>query len=264
MRRLIAPLLVLSIASPAFAWGPQGHRVITRVAMERLSPAAKDAIRELLDPGDTLVDVCDWADHEGHDAVPGSASWHYVNVPITEAKYQDRHSPKSGSVVTKIVHFRKVLADKSQPRRERRRALLFLVHFVEDVHQPLHVGDDHDRGGNATQVQFDGRGTNLHSMWDSGLLRHLGGNDRRWFDRVEALLTPDHVKQWSSPKVEDWADESLSAAKKAYEWPVGSRAPIRTGATLGDDYARRMEPILVEQMARGGVRLANELNGIFK
>jgi hypothetical protein len=264
MRRLIAALLVVSISSPVLAWGPQGHKIITRVATARLTPAASKAVRELLNPGDTLVDICDWADHDGHDVVPGSASWHYVNVPIGDSKYEDRHSPRSGSVVTKIGHYRKVLSDKSASRRDRQLALLFLVHFVEDIHQPLHVGDNHDRGGNDTQIQFDGRGTNLHALWDSGLIRHIDRNENHWTERIDALLTPAHVKEWSSLKVEDWANESLSAAKRAYDWPVGSKTPIHRGASLDDDYARHVEPILLEQMAKGSVRLADELNAIFK
>ena len=260
---LVAIVLFASVARPAIAWGPQGHRVITRIAMDRLSPHAAAEVKLLLKDGDTLIDVCDWADHDGHTAVPGSASWHYVNVPITAAHYDAKFCPDSGCVVSKINHYREVLADKKAPHKERARALLFLVHFVEDVHQPLHVGDNRDRGGNNAQVQFAGRGTNMHAVWDSGLLHHLGGNDEAWVKRVEPLLTPENVKAWSSPKVEDWADESLQAAKKAYHWPEGAKEPLARGATLGDDYAKMAEPILKERLAKAGVRLANELNAIF-
>lgn len=260
---LFAIVLLIAVASPAQGWGPQAHKVITRVAMDRLTPHAAAEIKGLLLDGDTLIDICTWADHEGHDAVPSSAPWHYVNVPITAAHYDAKFCPDSGCVVSKIKHYRSVLADKKATKQERSRALLFLVHFVEDVHQPLHVGDNRDKGGNFTQIQFDGRGTNLHALWDSGLLRNLGGSDQAWVKRVEALLTPENVKAWSSSKVEDWADESLQAAKKAYHWPEGAKAPIATGTTLGNDYARMAEPILKERMARAGVRLANELNAIF-
>jgi nuclease S1 len=267
MRRRVKTLFAIAllglVASPAQAWGPVGHRVITRIAMHRLSPHAAAEIKALLKEGDTLVDVCDWADHDGHDAVPGSAPWHYVNVPISAEHYDNKFCPDSGCVVSKVKHYRGVLADKKAPKNERARALLFLVHFVEDVHQPLHVGDNRDRGGNFAQVQFEGRGTNLHALWDSGLLHNLGGSDAAWVKRIEPLLTPDNVKAWSSAKVEDWADESLQAAKKAYHWPAGAKAPLATGATLGDDYAKMAEPILKDRMARAGVRLANELNAIF-
>lgn len=264
MRPWIAIVMSLVLSSPAWAWGPQGHRVISRVAMARLTPKAAAAIRDLLRPGDTLVDICNWADHDGHDVVPGSAPWHYVNVPIGASGYDEKYCGSKGCVVSKIKEYRRVLADKTVSKEKRQVALLFLVHFVEDVHQPLHVGDNGDRGGNDTQVQFDGRGSNLHRVWDSGVMGQIGGNDKTWVDRITPLLTPENVEAWSSDKVEDWANESHKAARLAYAWPAGSKLPIRTGATLGPDYARYADPIVRERLARAGVRLANELNAIFR
>lgn len=264
LRRLIAIAAVVGLCAPAQAWGPQGHRLITRIATARLTPRASAAIRELLNPGDTLVDICNWADHEGHDVVPESAPWHYVNVPLSAPRYDPKYCSNRGCVVSRIAHYRKVLADKKTPRKERQVALLFLVHFIEDVHQPLHVGDNRDHGGNDTQIQFEGRGTNLHRVWDSDVIHAVGGNDNIWMQRLTPLLTPEHVKAWSAGSVDEWATESLQAAKKAYAWPAGSRTPLPTGSTLGRDYVAMAEPIVKEQIARAGVRLANELNEIFK
>jgi hypothetical protein len=261
---VLAAVLVGLACPPAYGWGAHAHRIATRVAQDRLSPAAKAAVRELLHEGDTLASVANWADHEGHDAVPGSAPWHYVNVPISERRYDDRFCPESGCVVSKIRHFRKVLADRRAPLRERRRALLFLVHFVEDVHQPLHVGDDRDRGGNLTQVQFLGEGTNLHRLWDTDLIDYAGTNENAWVEQVERLITPEKVAEWSRGAVEVWASEGLEAARRAYQAPDGSGRVIRSGAILGEDYARLALPIARERLARAGVRLANELNAIFR
>jgi len=265
---------VLALGSSAFAWGPQGHRVIARAAYDRLTPEAKAAIRELLLEGDTMASVADWADHDGYEAVPGSGPWHYVNVPIDEKEYQARFGGAKGAgVVEKIKHFRNVLADRSEPKRERQRALLFLIHFVADLHQPLHVGDNHDHGGNDTQIQFFGRGTNLHRVWDSDLLHHIGGDDRAWTERVERLITPRTVAAWSGNNVDAWATETLQVAKLAYHNPeakgeliprLATAGPIPTGTTLGEGYVRMADPILREQMARASVRLANELNAILR
>ncbi len=261
--RSAAILTALAVATPAFAWGPQGHRVIAKVAEDRLSPAAKAAVRDLLHDGDTLADVANWADHEGHDAVPASASWHFINVPIATRTFEGREVRGDGNVIVKIKQYRKVLDDKTKPKAERSRALLFLGHFVADVHQPMHVGDNNDRGGNLTQVQFFGEGTNLHRVWDSDLIRHIGGNDRAWVDRVERAITPAAVKAWSGKAVDDWADESLQAAKLAYRATEGAPKAVPSGVVLGPDYLKRTEPILLEQMARASVRLADELNAIF-
>ena len=264
--RAIALLMALAVVStpPAFAWGPQGHRVIARVAEERLTPAARAAIKELLLPPDTLPDIAGWADHEGHDVVPGSAKWHFINVPIGDAKFDPRLIRDDNNVVVKIKQFRKVLADRSKPKQERQRALLFLVHFVSDIHQPLHVGDNNDHGGNDTQVQFFNEGTNLHKLWDSDLIHRIGGNDRAWTDRVGREITPETIKEWSKGSVDDWADETLQVAKLAYRPLDDAPKVIPRGVKLGEAYVQRAEPILKEQMARASVRLANELNAIFK
>jgi hypothetical protein len=256
-------VLVLALASEAHAWGARAHRIATRVAEGRLTPQARAAVRELLHPGDTLVELSTWADHEGHDAVPGSAAWHYVNVPISATRYDPRFCPAGTCVVAKIKHFRSVLADARAPRRERQRALLFLVHLVEDVHQPLHVGDNEDRGGNVTQIQFLGAGTNLHRMWDTDLIDAVSRNESAWVERIVPLLTPENIAAWSSGDAEQWATESLLDARKAYFYPAGARRAIPSGTRLGDDYVAFARPTLEERLAQAGVRLASELNALF-
>jgi nuclease S1 len=256
---------MLAVAwTSAFAWGPQGHRVIARVAEGRLSPTAKAAIGELLIPPDTLPDVADWADREGHDAVPGSARWHFINVPIGDARFDPRLIRDDNNVVVKIKQYRRVLSDRSRPKKERQRALLFFVHFVSDIHQPLHVGDHDDHGGNDTQIRFFDEGTNLHRLWDSDLIHRIGGDDRAWATRVERDITPEAIKEWSKGSVDDWADESLQVAKLAYRPLDDAPKIIPRGYKLGESYLVRAEPILKKQMARASVRLANELNAIFK
>jgi nuclease S1 len=264
--RAIALLTALAVASTpsAFAWGPQGHRVIARVAEERLTPAAKFAIKQLLEPGDNLPELADWADHDGHIKVPGSAKWHFINVPIRDAHFNPKLIEDDDNVVVKIKQYRKILVDKSKPRLDRQRALLFLVHFVEDIHQPLHVGDNGDRGGNDTQVQFLGEGTNLHKLWDSDLIHRIGGNDQAWMARVERDITPETVKEWSRGTVDDWAEETFQVAKLAYRPLDDAPKLIPRGFKLDDAYLKRVEPMLKEQMARAAVRLANELNAAFK
>ena len=228
--------LALIPASTAFAWGPQGHRVIAKVAEHRLTPAAKRAIRELLEPGDSMPDLADWADRDGHEKVPGSAKWHFINVPIHDAKFDPRLIRDEQNVVVKIKQYRKILADRSKPRLDRQRAFLFLVHFVEDVHQPMHVGDNNDRGGNDTQIQFFNEGTNLHKLWDSDLIHRIGGNDEAWMARVEREITPETAKEWSKGSVDDWAEETFQAAKLAYKPLDDAPKAIPRGFKLDDAY----------------------------
>ena len=225
LKRSILVLTALSTASPAFAWGPQGHRVIARVADGRLTPAAKAAIRDLLNEGDTLADIADWADSEGYDVVPGSGPWHFVNVPISAPATIRVTAKGTTCVVGRSSTSAGSWPIPATPRRERQQALLFLVHFVADIHQPLHVGDHGDRGGNQTQIQFLGQGTNLHRLWDSDLIHRIGGDDRAWVDQVERQITPEAIEDWSRGIVDDWANESLQAAKLAYGGPRRSCHP---------------------------------------
>lgn len=265
----IALLMCVAMASvlipgEVHAWGAHGHRIAARVAEARLTPEARAEIRGLLNQGDTLVDIANWADHEGHDVVPKSSPWHYVNVPITADQYDDRYCADGECVVGKIKHFRSVLSDRHASRRERQRALLFLVHFVADIHQPLHVGDNRDRGGNQTQVRFLNRGTNLHRLWDSDLINEIDRSEGAWVDRITPLITREAVADWSRGGVEGWATESLKAAKQAYYYPAGSRQPMASGAELGKDYVLFARPIIEQRLARAGIRLANELNAALR
>jgi len=255
--------VVLGPGRQALGWGAHAHRIATRVAESRLTPEAREGVRALLHDGDTLVQESNWADHDGHDAVPGSAPWHYVNVPLDAPHYDARFCTGGGCVVAKIKHYRTVLADRRAPKTERSRALLFLVHFVEDVHQPLHVGDNRDRGGNLTQVQYRGEGTNLHRVWDSQMLDDASRDERAWVEKIAPLITPENVAAWSKGDAETWADESLQQAKKAYRYPAGSARPMESGTVLGRDYAESALPVIRLRLAQAGVRVANELNAAF-
>lgn len=256
----LSALAGLVAPRPVLAWGAHGHRIATRIAEARLSPATRAAIRELLHEGDTLLTVCTWADEDGHDAVPGSAPWHYVNVPIDAERYSDRYCRRGDCVVAKVRQFRKVLADRQRPKAERARALLFLVHFVQDVHQPLHVGDRDDRGGNDTQVQFNGRGVNLHRLWDTTIINETSRDDREWVAAIGPLLTPENITRWTASPVETWADESLDAARRAYRDPATPTRALATGDRISRTYVDAAVPVIRLRLAQAGVRLAHELN----
>lgn len=245
----------------ALAWGKVAHRAASTVVENHLTPAAAAAIRDLLEPGETLADASLWADEHRRD-VAGSAAWHYVNVPITEAHYDARFCASTGCVVSKIEEMRATLRNAAASRSEKQQALRFLVHFVEDLHQPLHVGDRSDRGGNDLQVQFFGKGTNLHRLWDEGLIEHHTTDEVRWIGEIDALATPDQVRQWSAGGVEAWANESLNAARQAYCIP-GTHSMLKAGTALGQDYFDKALPVARRRLAQAASRLTTMLNEIF-
>ena len=148
--------------------GRLGHRVTSRIAEKHPNPKTKEAVTALLNEGESLADASLWAD-ENRGRLPKTAPWHYVDVPLDEPRYDARFSgdvPAKGCVVDEINEFRLVIKDQTKRIEERRFALRFLVHCIEDMHMPLHVGDNHDKGGNLTQVRFFDRGTNMHRLWD--------------------------------------------------------------------------------------------------
>lgn len=248
-------------ARSAHAWGREGHRAAARLTESRLSPAALAAVRGLLEEGESLADASTWAD-EVRRSYPVSRPWHYVNFPITAPCYDARFCPRRGCVVSKIEDFRKVLADRTAPRAERQEALRFLVHFVQDLHQPLHVGNREDRGGNDTQVQFFGKGSNLHKVWDSGLFDRGHDGEADLLARLETLAAADDAQTWASGTTEDWADESLQAARRAYVQPDVD-LPLRSGAKLGAAYQVIHLPVAETRLAQAGVRLAEILNALY-
>ncbi len=260
---LLAALAAWGAAPAAWGWGRMAHRASAKVAESRLSPQARAAIRDLLEPGESLADASTWADEYSRE-VPGSASWHFVNVPTTAAHYDPRDCRPRGCVVSKIADFRAILGDRKASRRERQRALRFLVHLVQDLHQPMHVADRNDRGGNNVQLRY-GRydNTNLHQVWDSGLLHQGFRHENQLVRAIEALATGPEARDWLKGRAEDWADESLAVGRRAYAIP-GSGATLRSGDSIGRDYERQNLPVAVDRVARSGVRLAAMLNEIFK
>jgi nuclease S1 len=258
-----AAFLLLSLARPARAWGPRGHRASAKLAESRLSPRARAIIRDLLEPGESLADASTWADENSRD-IPGSAAWHFVNVPVSANHYDPRDCRPRGCVVSKIAEFRSILADPHTPRSRRRTALLFFVHLVQDLHQPMHVADRNDRGGNNLQLRY-GRydNTNLHQVWDSGLLSQGYRNEAELLRTMDDLAHRPDAGLWLKGHIEDWADESLEVGRRAYLNPR-TNTILRTGDSIGRDYERVNVPLVTDRLARSGVRLAFLLNDIFK
>jgi hypothetical protein len=250
---LLLTVAALTPARPALAWGKLGHRIVALVAEGRLTPSSKAQVEAILD-GESLADASTWAD-EHKLAVRRSAGWHYVNVPIQSSGYDASFCPHDDCVVARISEFSRVLADRSASPDRRLLALRFVVHLVADVHQPVHVGDNGDRGGNDLQLRFYRRGTNLHKLWDRDLLEQFSTDEDTWARSVEAIVRPDDQKAWCGGSPADWANESLAVAKLAYAGFTGSD-PMTSGTKLGAEYEAAALPLVRQRLARAAVRLA--------
>jgi|WetSurMetagenome_2_1015567.scaffolds.fasta_scaffold218264_2 nuclease S1 len=261
IRKLFAILAVVVLFMPsAWPWGRIGHRGSAELAESLLNPRALAAVHDLLGPGITLADISNWADEHRN---PNSGAWHYVDVPIAQTHYDRKFCPSKGCVVSKIEDFRRILQNPRAGRLEKQKALKYLIHFIADLHQPLHAADNSDRGGNLTQVRFFNRGSNLHRVWDSQIIEHKSGSEQEWLRKIGSQATPKNVAEWSRGTPEDWATESLQAAKEAYCLP-GTRTLMKSGTKLNDDYCRMALPIIERQLAKAAVRMAFVLDGIFR
>src|SRR6185312_3314064 len=191
------------------------HRIAADIAEQYLEPATARQIHDLLaiENATTLASVSTWADDIRRQR-PETAPWHYVNIPInppagTPPAYDAaRDCPNGACVVAAIGRFEAVLRDQAAPPRQRLEALKFLVHLVADINQPLHCANNGDRGGNDVHVEFEGRSTNLHAVWDSGILAAMKiGDDRAYALSLAQSITPDEAARWRSGTPANWATD---------------------------------------------------------
>ena len=244
--------LLLVIATPALAWGPLGHRIVARLAEAQLTPQARAQVRQLLDVQDArhLSDVAVWADdlRETDPALfKRTSRLHFVNIHSPDCLYVPPRDCRQGEcVVAAITHYAAILGDRSRPEAERAQALVFVVHFVGDVHQPLHASSGDDFGGNDYQVRWQGRGTNLHRVWDSLMLDDAHLSTAAYTRR----LLDDHAPVQTSGTPAQWAEESCRIARDIYP-------PTRT---LTAAYVERERPVAERRLRQAGARLAALLN----
>ncbi|MEO5595806.1 MAG: S1/P1 nuclease [Lysobacteraceae bacterium] len=270
----LASLLAMQ-ANPALAWGNNGHRMVGYLAERELTPATRAQIADLLrgeaDP--TLAGVANWADTLRNDdpaRFKQTRRWHYMDFPRDEdcTYVAPRDCPGGNCMVDAIHAQQQVLANPQQSRQARIEALKFLVHFVGDVHQPLHAGYKADRGGNDFQISLrtaiapekyarekyiDGvQGTNLHSVWDFYILAEHSGDARRYADELAARrrFMPDLHAGSRNPA--DWAMESCRIVRRDALYPSSHK--------MDSAYLDKMRPIAEWRVIQAGDRLAQLLN----
>jgi hypothetical protein len=244
----------------ARAWGPDGHQIVGRIAELRLSPAAAKAVAVLLNDSNQLARVSNWADHI-RKSRSETAPWHFVDIPFDAEAYDPERdcAAHDGCVVEVIPRFVKVLADREAEPADRVEALKFLVHFVGDIHQPLHCGERNgDKGGNLFQVRWPGESkpVKLHAVWDSNLVQRLVRNEGISAETLNATITREQAIAWSTGTAADWAWESHRlAVEKVY-----ADLPESGAHRLSEDYITAGQAVVREQLAKGGVCLAHLLN----
>jgi hypothetical protein len=283
-------LVSLLVAAPAWSWGFTAHRIIAIIAEQRLSPPVREKIRKLLMDGKySLADISVCADRlrdtdrkRPEDemcrllagAVPSTnGTWHYISIPVpTKAKTLEAFCPQGDCVTAKITSFAETLRT-SNDRAAQRQALLFLVHLVADIHQPLHAVDRScDKGGTSERVNFFVQGkkhadVNLHHVWDTDELELLM-TDYKVTDEhaiAEALIasiSPTEAESWVGATAEQMAWESYRIAIASvypavpYQNFCGPQEAALIETDLSLSYEEDGSKVVQKQLMKAGVRLA--------
>jgi hypothetical protein len=256
MRRLIIALLGCALpAAPAWAWGQTGHRVTGAVAERYLSGVARANVQLLLGT-ESLAQAATWADDMRADP---DEYWqktanplHYVTVPAGSTRAA-AGAPPEGDAVTALARFAEVLRDRKASAADRRLALRFTIHLIGDLHQPLHAGRPGDRGGNEVKVSLFGEPTNLHSVWDSGMIEGRQLSHSELASWLTASITPEEVLAWSSADPHVWIAESVALRETLY--PADPK--------LSYAYVHQHRAAVDGRLSRAGVRIAAYLNRLF-
>lgn len=268
MRILRLLLILLTLPTSAFAWGAKGHSVIAEIAERGLSPNVAAQVRQL-NFGAPLRDIAsmpdDWRGDETAGLRPGDTGpLHYSNIPNDQATFdRARDCMDDQCVVAAVEKFLAILKDKSQPRDKRREALIYVVHFMGDLHQPMHAAGgqvknektgqmEPDRGGNEVKIRFLGTETNLHRAWDSVLIDWGPVTVQDYVDHLLKFeMRGRPVAELQRGTIVDWFNEShYAAVHHAYDIGNGN---------LGAEYAQKNIGIVYERLLRGGLRLQRVL-----
>jgi hypothetical protein len=308
MRPILTLLAVLPLtAVSAFGWGCEGHQMIALIARAHLTPQASTAVDRLLrenpidaalnrfckDRGnDLMADSATWADDAR--TIEKTGDWHFIDIPLAirdggpDVTSQDVMKwCGDGCIVSAIDREWALLRDKSQPAPLRAKALRYLIHFVGDLAQPLHAADNHDRGGNCTEMRFFSgeKPENLHAIWDFKIIARDLEAKKATQAQYARTLDADFSGKESKVDVLAWTWESHALASTIAYGDLKPSIPMAS-PTLGtadqaactagraavgalhisidDEYVNRALPAIREQLAKAGYRLAALLNQTFQ
>jgi S1/P1 Nuclease len=300
--------LCLFNVPPAHAWGCRGHETVATLAERHLTPETKQAVLALLtanpiDPQlkrycgqrglDPFVDASTWADDE-RALEPATAPWHFIDIPLAATSPAQIHTfcGTGGCVIQAITEQLAILKDKTAPGPKRAAALRYIIHFVGDLHQPLHDVSNADRGGNCVPVQYFRRKPrvrnnnytpNLHQLWDTAIVeRDMEGADPAEFaDQLEAQFAGSFAAwQQGGMQLEAWAWEGHQDAVNIVYGALGTSIPKEPDVpvnTCADDnaigqrlldkhialaaaYQDQAAPLVEQRLAQAAIRLAMILN----
>lgn len=242
------------LAISVYGWGQNGHRIVGLIAETHLSKKAKKSITKVLG-AETLAEVSTFMDEIKSDPTYRHMSpWHYATIPDSMT-YQEAGTPDQGDVIMTIQRLIGELKQKDFSDEDEAFALKCLVHLIGDIHQPLHVGNGEDRGGNDVKLTFFRKSSTLHRVWDRDLIE---GQNYSYTEYAQWINHPTKAQllEWSSLEVLDWARESKKYREQCYE-------TIPEKKSLSYRYGYDNMALLNQRLLQAGIRLANVLNEIY-
>jgi hypothetical protein len=292
MRKAISSSLVVIASallgtSSAFAWGQNGHRITAEIAQRNLQAETAAVIESIID-SESLAEIATWPDDiRSVSSWDFSQPWHFLSINDDE-KWENLERAAEGDVVSALEELERFLsnpakkritlagivdgkgADKGKKLKQKkvigkREALAFYVHFVGDIHQPLHVGRREDRGGNKIAVNWFGEDTNLHTVWDQSMIEstNLSFTElANFLDRVPAKTKAI----WSASTYLDWAKESKDLRHKVYKFGEQEEPyylNVKPAPKIKYEYRYHTLPIIHQRLTQGGIRLSAKLDQIF-
>lgn len=246
---LIIAISLLFLPIKTLAWGEKGHQLVAEIAFNQLDAPTKKLLMTYLD-GMTIEKAATWMDDiKKNPAYDKLKPLHYVNF--------DKNTQVKDSCCDNIIHALTLTINdlknyKNFSKEEVKIKLCYLFHLIGDLHQPLHVGYGNDKGGNQFQVQFNGKGTNLHSLFDYGIIEYKELSLEQYSN--EQQYSTSQIKAIQSGTVVDWAKESRSYLNAIYM--VNNRQ-------IDANYVDVNFVLIKSQLHKSGIRLAGLLNTIF-
>ncbi len=235
-------------------WGQTGHRVVGEVAANHLSEKAKAEI-ELLLNGMSLAVASTYADEiKSERSFDKYRPWHYVNIPFDKT-YQEITPNEDGDIIKGIEHCIQVLKAEDTSREDKAFYLKLLIHFIGDLHQPLHLGLEEDKGGNDFQVRWFNDGTNLHRVWDSQMIESYQMTYSELTHNLPKIST-EEKERIQKGTLHEWVEMERELTKEVYQ-------SAKIGDKLGYRYMYDHFSTVKTQLQKGGLRLAKILNEIF-
>ncbi len=251
MKKLTSLFMLILVATQLFGWGQTGHRVIGQIAENHLSRKVKKQLSAILD-GQSLAMVANFMDEiKSEPKYDSLGPWHYCTIPDG---HEYAGAPKEGDVIQAIEKYMEILKKGGLNKADEAFTLKCLIHLIGDIHQPLHVGKEGDRGGNDVKVTYFGDNTNLHSVWDTSIIegQKLSYTEyTSWIDKAAV----SQIDTWKKDGLMVWVKESIALRPQIYNLPENKK--------IGYRYNYDNISNVNQRLLQAGLRLAAVLEDIY-